>query len=80
MAKRKPSVSIATREERQRFWTSVMMDESVEWPQRLRASELLARSQADFLDRREITGVDGGPVAITSWVVEPVESSGKARD
>ena len=42
---------IATREERQSFWTSVMRDEKTELKDRLRASELLAKSEADFMER-----------------------------
>ena len=44
---------IATREERQTFWTSAMRGE-IEGLDRLKASELLARSQADFVDRVKI--------------------------
>jgi len=47
---------IATREERQGFWTAIMEDPSEETRDRLRASELLGRSQADFLDRVERSG------------------------
>ena len=42
---------IATREERQSFWTAIMRDEETELKDRLRASELLAKSEADFLER-----------------------------
>ena len=41
---------IATRQERQRFWTRTMTDESVSMGDRLRASELLGKSEADFVD------------------------------
>ena len=44
---------IADREERQAFWTSVLRDEGTDLKDRLRASELLARSEGDFLDRIE---------------------------
>jgi phage terminase small subunit len=60
---------IADREERQEFWTSIMRGESngnggmpPSMTERLRASELLARSQADFVDRQEVSGPHGGPV------------------
>ena len=49
--KERNSAAIATREERQSFWTSVMRDEETELKDRLRASELLAKSEADFLER-----------------------------
>lgn len=44
---------IATRQERQMFWTSVMRgeDPTADIKERLKASELLGKSQADFLDR-----------------------------
>lgn len=54
---------IATREERQRFWTSMMRDEDRKEADRLKASELLAKSEGDFLERREITGPSGAPLA-----------------
>lgn len=44
---------IATREDRQRFWTEVMESGGVEMKDRLRASEILGKSQADFVDRIE---------------------------
>ncbi|MEM6532951.1 MAG: terminase small subunit [Myxococcota bacterium] len=42
---------VLTREGRQRFWSQVMNDPNVEMRHRLRASELLGRSQGDFVDR-----------------------------
>ncbi len=45
---------IATREERQKFWTSVMLDESAEMQHRLKAAELLGRSEADFTERLQV--------------------------
>ena len=41
--------SIANREKRQQFWTDVM-ENTVNMADRLRASELLGRSEADFTD------------------------------
>jgi phage terminase small subunit len=55
-------IEIATREERQAFWSTTMRNEAAEWNARLRASELLGKSQADFIDRKEITGANGGPL------------------
>jgi len=43
---------IAKREDRQRFWTSVMLDVSQPMMARLRASELLGRSEGDFFESR----------------------------
>ncbi len=44
---------IATREDRQRFWTGVMRDVGAEMRDRLKASELLGKAEADFIDRVE---------------------------
>lgn len=46
---------IASREERQKFWTDKMHAAEKEADQ-LRASELLGRSEGDFIERREVTG------------------------
>jgi len=49
---------IATRQRRQEFWTEVMEDSAAEMKDRLKASELLGKSEGDFLDRVAAT-VDG---------------------
>jgi hypothetical protein len=41
---------IANRSERQQFWSKVVDDSDASMPDRLRASELLGRSEADFTD------------------------------
>ena len=38
----------ATREQRKEFWTQIMNDDSMDMKHRLRASELLAKSEGDF--------------------------------
>ena len=48
--------AIATRQERQELWSSMMLDDALPTMARLRASELLGKSQGDFIDRTEITG------------------------
>ncbi len=73
---------IASRAERQQFWTDVMLSadnmtqpvlvgrppnqEVVNLPplmkDRLKASELLGKSQMDFIERKELTGEGGGPI------------------
>ena len=50
---------IATREERQAFWTSIMKDPAFEPRDRLKASELLAKSEGDFIERIEHSGKIG---------------------
>ena len=47
------NTNIMNRQQRQEFWTKMANDEKVSNGDRLRASELLARSEADFLDRHE---------------------------
>ena len=46
---------IAAREERQKFWTQMMANPDAKDMDKLRASELLAKSEGDFLERREVT-------------------------
>lgn len=57
---------VATRIKRQAFWTEIMAAETVEMKDRLKASELLARSEADFIDRHELSGPDGKPIETVS--------------
>lgn len=54
--KKKGSRLIATREQRQEFWTSVMSDTSADLRDRLKASELLGRSESDFVEKIEHSG------------------------
>ena len=63
---------IASRAERQQFWSSVMRDKEQMMRDRLKAAELLGKSEADFVERQEITGRDGAPL-IESVKVEFVE-------
>jgi len=46
---------IATRAERQAFWTKVMLADSERTTDRLKAAELLGRSEADFTDKLDVT-------------------------
>ena len=63
---------IASRAERQQFWSSVMRDKQQQMRDRLKAAELLGKSEADFVERQEITGRDGAPLldAITVKFVD----------
>ena len=62
------AAAIAEREERQAWWTAVMRGEPAEdgtvptISERLRASEILGKAQGDFVERRKVTGRDGGPI------------------
>lgn len=53
---------IADREERQSFWSTVMKSKKESMKDRLKASELLGKSQADFIQKHEHTGPAGGPI------------------
>lgn len=46
--------TIASRQERQEFWTSVLRNEEESMKNRLKAAELLGKSEGDFLDRVEM--------------------------
>ena len=50
---------IMNRQERQSFWSGIMLDEDASLRDRLRASELLGKSEGDFLERHEVkhTGI-----------------------
>lgn len=49
------SGDIAKREERQRYWTAIMRDETRTLKERTRASELLGKSEGDFFERSEVS-------------------------
>ena len=56
---------IKNREERQEFWSNVMQDPQEKTPDRLKASELLGKSEADFIDRTRHEDQDGNPIQFT---------------
>jgi phage terminase small subunit len=47
---------VAAREERQAMWTATMRDVTLPIRDRLRASELLGKSEGDFIDKVEVSG------------------------
>lgn len=49
--------AVAAKEDRQAFWTKVMLDDSQNMMFRLKASELLGKAQADFVERHEHAGM-----------------------
>ncbi len=51
-------INIATRSQRQAFWTEIYNDQTKNMADRLRASELLGRSEADFVDVHQTKGDD----------------------
>ena len=56
---------IASREDRQKFWTETMRDMTADLKNRLRASELLGKSEADFIERIE-ANINISPKAVLS--------------
>lgn len=57
---------IATRKARQKFWAKVMMNADTRMADRLKASELLGKSEADFTDIVKTTGETKHVVVIAS--------------
>jgi phage terminase small subunit len=55
--------TIADRQKRQRFWTKVMNDKSEKMSDRLKASELLGKSEADFTENVAHSGNITNPMA-----------------
>lgn len=47
------AADIADRKERQTFWTKTLRNEDIEMKERLRASELLGKSEADFTEKHD---------------------------
>ena len=54
--------TIATRQDRQEFWTKVLRDKKKKMTDRLRASELLAKSEADFTENVKHSGEINNPM------------------
>lgn len=69
----KANKRIKTREERQEFWSDMMDNDDERANDRLKASELLGKSEADFVERKRLENADGKPL---KWQVEIV----KAKD
>lgn len=69
---------IADRQARQRFWTETMQDTGGDMKDRLKASELLGRSEADFTERHEHSGKDGKALPI-QLIVESVPAPSKDK-
>ena len=62
---------IASREERQQFWTDGMRDTNADRKDRQKDSELLGRSEADFTDKQRYVDEDDKDL---KWTVEIVEA------
>lgn len=70
---------IATREERQSFWTQVMADSSQDMKNRLKASELLGRAHVDFVERHEHKLIDLSEAEIDERIARLVSEVGAPR-
>lgn len=53
---KKEAPIIASRQERQKFWTDVMKGKKVAMMNKLRASELLGKSEGDFIENTHHSG------------------------
>ena len=58
---------IATREARQKFWSETMWDENQEMQHRLKAAELLGRSEGDFMERLQVDST----IEVVGYLFEP---------
>lgn len=56
--------SIASIEDIYKFWTDTLKDDKVKTTDRLKASELLAKSKGAFVEKREVKVVD------TDWFID----------
>ena len=54
--KKRTKGPIATREERQEFWTKAMRNTDIDIKDRLKSSELMGKSEADFTEKIEQSG------------------------
>lgn len=75
--------TIATITDRQEWWTEVIRDGKAKLADRLRASELLGKSQGDFIENHRHGGPNGEPLAAAVVVritrpadAKPVNESG----
>lgn len=50
--------TIATVKKVQEFWTEILQDEDIKMDNRIKASELLVKSQGGFVDKKEVKVVD----------------------
>ena len=71
LTKHVSSARIADAKERQEFWTSMMRDEMQETKDRLKASELLAKKQGDFIERHEVNNTTPPNIQVQIVHVKP---------
>jgi hypothetical protein len=68
-----------TRQQRQQFWSKVAGDESQEMKDRLRASELLGKSEADFTENLSHRFPEGCGVMVVTGEDDGMDWSKKAK-
>lgn len=68
------TIEIKNKESRKQWW-SRMMETAEKDGDRLKASELLGRSEADFIDTTRHTGPDGGPVIIQPMSIKSLQDA-----
>lgn len=61
-----------TREQRQAFWSRIAGDAREATRDRLKASELLARSQGDFIEKRLLQLADGRHLTLAELIAGPL--------
>ncbi|MDZ4243839.1 MAG: hypothetical protein U1C57_01910, partial [Candidatus Doudnabacteria bacterium] len=66
--------SIMSKQERQEFWTA-MTKTAEKDSDKLKASELLGRSCADFIDKREIIFPGIGAIDLTTLILKVTEKN-----
>lgn len=58
---------IADREARQKFWSETMLNPEVEMQHRLKAAELLGRSEGDFMERLQVDST----IEVVGYLFDP---------
>ena len=71
--------TIATRQKRQQFWSDTMGSKDVEMKDRLRASELLGKSEADFTENLSHKFPEGCGVMLVAGNVPPEQWKKQSR-
>ncbi len=67
---------IASREQRQEFWTRTMLDENQEMQHRLKAAELLGKSEADFTERLSVDST----IEVVGFLFDPASRRALLRE
>lgn len=75
-SRREVRVGVLNRIERQQFWSETILNENVPMQHRLKASELLGRSEGDFIDRIDVTSKGK---SLGELVLESVEAAKERR-